>query len=184
MSQRPDDDPLEDLARALRAGAGAELREEAEIAEQESQVGRLRRRTLAAVAREAVERGDAVTVFLSDRVLTGDAVYAGDDYLVVRTASEEVDVRLSGVCFRVTRRPSGGHPSRGGSATFKARLSEYEQSGEVVDLIAPDLGRTLTAAIRLVGADHVVALEPDGTETYLPIGQVTLVVRPAPTGPR
>jgi hypothetical protein len=177
-----DHDPLDDLARSLRAGAGAELREEAEIAEQETHRGRLRRRTLGDVAREAVGRGDRVTLFLPDRTLTGEAVYAGEDYLTVRTPHEEVDVRLSRASFTVTRRPSGGHLSRGGSATLKARLGEYEQSGETVDLVVPDLDRTITAVVRVVAADHLMAVEPDGTEIYLPLGQVALVVRPAPPG--
>ena len=48
-----DDDPIESLARELRQTVGAEFRAEAEIVEIETEVGRLRRRTLSDVARQA-----------------------------------------------------------------------------------------------------------------------------------
>ncbi|NIR42070.1 MAG: hypothetical protein GWN79_28640, partial [Actinobacteria bacterium] len=65
------DDPLDDLARELRASTGDEFALEAEAGEREAQQGRLRARTTADVLTEAMHRGDRVRARVAGLVVTG-----------------------------------------------------------------------------------------------------------------
>lgn len=172
-------DPYDDLARELRRGAGAEMREEAEITELETRQGRLRRRRLADVAAEAMHRGDRVTVEIRDRRLVGTAVFVGDDYLTLETATEVADVRLDRAVLWVARRPAGGHASRGGSRTLRARLGEYEHTGETVTVVAPAIPAETAGQISVAAVDHVLVSTTDG-EVVVPLPLIELVVRPRP----
>lgn len=178
-SPRPwKEDPIEGLARELRQTVGAEIREEAEMAELESEIGRLRRRTLADVAREAANRGDQVSLVAAGRTITGVAVHVGKDYLSLESVSEHVDARLDRVALVVTPSASGGFTPRGGSVTFKARLSEYEQTGETVELVASSLTFSVRGTIEVVASDHVILRDVDGNRTSLPVEMIDLALRP------
>ncbi len=174
-------DPLEELARELRQTVGAELRAEAEITEQETHVGRLRKLGIADVARAAMHRGDLVSLITSTRTITGVPVYVGRDYLVCQTQTEIVDAPFERVVIRVERRPEGGHATRGGSITFKARLSELEHSGETVTLMTADTALEVRGRIAIVAADHCIVEDPDGPRLHVPISQIALVIRPRPS---
>lgn len=173
-----DEDPLEGLARELRQSVGAELRAEAEIAEIETEIGRLRRRTLAEVAREAANRGDRVSVVTAGRTVTGSVVHVGKDYLSLDTPTEHLDARLDRVALVITPHRAGGLTPRGGSVTFKARLSEFEQTGETVEVVSHDLTYTLRGVIEVVATDHVIIRDADGSHSSLPTDLVDLVLRP------
>lgn len=172
------DDPYEELARELRQGVGAEWRDEAEITERETYLGRLRRRKLADVTREAMHRGDVVTVMVGGRSVRGPAMFVGTDYVVIQTASQTLDIVLDLAVLRVEPQPGGGHTTRGGSATFKARLAEYEQTGEPVTLhltggAAQQAGRILVAAV-----DHCIAEDTEGVRSHIPIALIEMISRP------
>jgi hypothetical protein len=171
-------DPLEELARELRQTAGAELRAEAEITEQETHIGRLRRLGMSDVARAAMHRGDLVSLITATQTITGTPVYVGRDYLVCQTPTEIVDARFERIVIRVERRPEGGHTTRGGSITFRARLSELEHSGEMVALTTADAGLEARGHIAVVAADHCIVEDPDGSRLHIPISQIALVIRP------
>ncbi len=175
-------DPLEELARELRQTVGAELRAEAEITEQETHVGRLRRLGMADAARAAMHRGDIVSLITATRTITGVPVYVGKDYLVCQTKADVVDAPFERVVIRVERRPQGGHTTRGGSITFKARLSELEQSGEMVTLTTADAALEVQGRIAIVATDHCIVEHPEGPRLHIPISQIALVIRPRPAG--
>lgn len=179
MDEWPND-PLEELARDLRQTVGAELRAESEIAEQETHIGRLRRRGLADVVAEAMHRGDLVSLITGVRIITGTAAFAGSDYLVCVTPTEIVDAPFDRVLIRVDRRPHGGHTTTGGAKTFKARLAELEHTGETVTLVLADSRLDLDGRITVAASDHCVVEEVDGSQTYVPIGQICLIIRPRP----
>ena len=170
-------DPLEELARELRQTVGAELRAEAEITEQETHVGRLRKLGMADVARAAMHRGDLVSLITATRTITGVPVYVGKDYLVCQTQTEIVDAPFERVVIRVERRPEGGHANRGGSITFKARLSELEHTREPVTLTTADAALEVHGRIAIVAADHCIVEDPDGPRLHIPISQIALVIR-------
>lgn len=171
------DDPFEELARELRQGVGAEWSEEAEITERETHLGSLRKRRLADVAREAMHRGDVVSALVGRRSVKGSVMFVGADYLVIQTASQTLDIVLDRAVLRIETRPGGGHTTRGGSATFKARLAEYEQTGEPVTLhligdVPQQTGRILVAAI-----DHCVTEDAEGVRSNIPIALIEMISR-------
>lgn len=172
------EDPLEALARELRQGAGAEMRAEADLDEQETEKGRQRRRTMADEARRAMARADTVSVTVGGRTLSGHVDAVGSDYLVLVTATTAADIRLDRVVLRVRPQPRGGQDGRPGSATFKARLAEYEHTGEPVTLIiGPD---ETEGIVTLVAVDHLRVTTPDAEELVVPLDAVTAVLRPLP----
>jgi hypothetical protein len=171
-------DPLEDLARELRQTVGAEFRAEAEVTEHETHIGRLRRLGLADVARAAMHRGDVISLITGSRTITGVAVFTGKDYLVCQTPTEIVDAPFDRVVIRVDPSASGGHTTRGGAITFKARLAELEQTGEPVTLVSADAGMEVFGTLAVVATDHCIVQDSDGPRFHLPINQITLIVRP------
>lgn len=173
-------DPLEELARELRQTVGAELRSEAEITEHETHIGRLRRLRMSDVGRAAMHRGDVVSLLTATRTITGTLAYVGKDYLVCQTATEIVDAAFERIVIRVERRPEGGHDARGGSITFKARLSEFEHSGEMVTLTTVDAALEVRGRIVVVATDHCIVEDQEGPRLHIPISQIALVIRPRP----
>lgn len=171
------EDPLVSLARELRQTVGAELRAEAEAVENEVEISRLRRRTSSELAREAARRGDRVSLVSAARTVSGTLVHVGRDYVSVETAAEHVDARLDRIALVVSPNASGGFSPSGGSITFKARLSEYEQTGESVELIATGLSFSVSGAIQVVAADHVIVCASGGVRTSLPLELIDLVLR-------
>lgn len=176
-----DPEEFAELGDELRRGAGADFLAEAAMVEEETHLLRRRRLDLAAYAEELVRRGDAVEVRVGGRTLGGIAVFAGSDYLTIRGNLVEASVRLGAVALSVRRRTAGGHASTGGARTFKARLAEFEQTAEMLTLVAPSLGFDVDARIRLVASDHLVADDGTGTEWMVPITALTLVLRELPS---
>lgn len=171
------DDPYEELARELRQGVGAEWRDEAEVTERETHLGSLRKRLMADVAREAMHRGDVVTVMVGGRSVKGSVMFVGTDYLVLQTASQTLDIVLDRAVMRIEAQPGGGHTTRGGSATFKARLAEYEQTGEPVTLhltggASQQAGRILVAAV-----DHCITEDAEGARSHTPVALIEMIAR-------
>lgn len=173
-------DPLEELARELRQGVGTEFRAEAEITEQETHLGFLRRLGLVDVGRAAMHRGDVVSLLTPLKTITGSPAYVGKDYLTVETRSEIVDAPFDRVLIRVERRPSGGHTATGGAITFKARLSELEHSGEQVTMYAAEANHEITGRVSLLATDHCIVEDPEGPRVHIPLNLITMVIRPRP----
>lgn len=179
VSAEPDD-PLDEIARELRQGPGAEFRAEAELDEIETETGRRRRRSLADVARSSMHRGDTVSALVAGRTLIGRVDAVGVDYLVLVTAAEAVDVRFDASLLRVVPAPSGGHDGRPGSATLRARLAEYEQTGERVTALLTDAIADVTGTIRVVATDHVRMVDLDGADVVVPLRLLAGITRPLP----
>jgi hypothetical protein len=82
--QLPQD--LTDFAAELRSSTGAEILEELEITETETELGRLRKRSVQEVWEAAMHRGDLVTVVTGVGTVTGLVDYVGTDYSTVSAA--------------------------------------------------------------------------------------------------
>lgn len=159
-----DDDPLAGLARDPGfAEAGTLFRAErrAEAAEYEELAARdaLRERSLGAVARDLLARGDLVAVSVQGRTFTGTLTHAATDLVCLRTpAGEDIDVRLGDqVALRVVESVrAGGSSPAADPASFAARLAEHEAAGTVLEFgtRAPDGG--LVGRVVAVATDHVV----------------------------
>lgn len=174
----PEDDPLEELAREMRLGPGAEMRAEAEANEQETHQGRLRHRTLGDVARQWAARGDIATVTSGEATLAGRVIHVGSDYATLETQTQLVEIRLDRAIVRIRPRPTGGVPLRRGSVTFIARLAEFEQTGEAVTVVTAT--HQIGGFIEVAAVDHVVVTGETGEQTFIPHHLIEQVIRPRP----
>lgn len=183
----PDHDPsstpdtMADLARYLRQGVGQEWRAELEATEFETHQDRLRRRTLRDIAKMLLHRGDRLTIRTGRLQLTGEVVGGGRDYVTINTEHLCADARLDRVALRVTRRSTGGAEARGTAPTWRARLTEMELTQEMVEVYAPSLGVSQPGRIRVVATDHLWLVDPTGFDSYLPLEEIAVVIRPLPT---
>lgn len=175
-----DDDPLQSLARELRQTVGAELRAEAEIAEHDTETGRLRRRDLPALMREAAEHGDQVSLVTAARTVTGSLAQVGRDYVTITTRTEVIDARTTAGITILHPSPRGGTAPSAGSITFKARLSEYEQTGEPVTVVASRVGHSAEGVVAVVAEDHLLLRDRDRLTHVIPFDTIDLVLRPRP----
>lgn len=179
MSQDPGD-TFDELAGELRQGAGREWRDEAAEIEAETHVWRLRRRTLGEIGQEALHRGDRLTVICGERSAAGEVVGAGTDYVTLASDALWVDVRLDAVVIRREPSVSGGVEQITGSTTWIARLKEFEQTGEDLELWVPAARQGLHGRIETVAADHLVVTDRLGGSAYVPVGLAAMVIRQRP----
>ena len=169
-------DPLDELAAHLRHSGGAELVDEWEITEVETEQGRRRRSYLAQHWMEAMHRGDSVEFIAAFGRVAGAVDYVGNDYATVLGQDFCWDVRTDRGVLTVYRQRSGGHTVRGGSITFKARLAEYESTAEPVAVLLPGYSVERRGRIEVVGADHLV-VRTDHTSHVIPLNLVEGVRR-------
>ncbi len=137
------------------------------------------RRTIVDVLRDAMHRGDIVVIGDDPGAPRGAVRHVGDDWCRVDAIGGVTEVPLPGraAFVRVVERsPHGGTTGDADApATWRARLLEFEESGESYGVQLAN-GETLRGHLR-VGADHVVVVEAVG-ETYVPDAAL-LRVRPA-----
>ncbi|MEX2655597.1 MAG: hypothetical protein WD532_11285 [Acidimicrobiia bacterium] len=164
------------LAAHLRSAVGSEVVDEWETTEHETEQGRRRRRALHDLWEQAMHRGDRVTVFTSTGRLTGTVDFVGNDYATVIGDGTCWDVRADRAVMTTRRSNSGGHTVSGGSRTFKARLAEYESTGEHVTLLVGSHALELSGRIVVTATDHLL-LSDDGRTVAVPLGTIDAVRR-------
>lgn len=174
MLDQPDSTELTDLASHLRHNA-RDVVEEWEITESETEQGRLRKRHISDVWEQTMHRGDDVTIRATFGRIAGSVDYVGADYATVVTSDTAWDVRL-GRCVMVARRSVvGGHTVHGGSKTFKAKLAEYEATGEDVSLLVPSLELETQGRIVVLATDHVILADEEASA--IPLGLIDAIRR-------
>ncbi len=172
------EDNIRKVTNDLRwTASGAEFVEETEITEEETETGRRRRHSMMDVAVEAMHRGDTVTARFADMAITGTVAAVGIDYVSLQTTYETADLRLAFIALSVSKQPSGGVDTRPGSTTFKARLAEFEQTGETVGLALRDGRKWDASRIHVVAADHVAIGHEGEPRTYLPLAEIAAAFR-------
>ena len=171
------DDQLDDLGRELRERVEAEMRLEAEMLEHDSALVEQRRRTTADLALELVSRGDTVTAIAGEKALRGRLVYARGTIASIDTGSGPADSHLAaGVVLRIDERHlAGGVSPRSGSDSLRARLLEYEMDGRPIEIWIPAHGIEVAGAIGAVGRDHLVLIDPDGSEWVAQLNDIAWV---------
>jgi hypothetical protein len=168
---------LTDFAAELRSSTGAEFLDELEITEAETELGRLRKRTIQQVWEAAMHRGDLITAVTGLGSVTGSVDYVGTDYATVVSGDSVWDLRTDrAVISRVRRSTAGGHTASGGSKTFKARLAEYGATGESITVIIPARSMEAHGRIALVAVDHVAIVDQSESIT-VPIDLIEVVRR-------
>ena len=173
----------------VSARMDAEVRAEQAEFERMAARGLLRQRTMPAVARELMVRGDEVEVGVGGlaspasagpllAAVRGTIVHAAGDLAILRTtAGRAVDLRLgSGLVLRVVRRTrSGGVRPGRGAASFAARMTEHEIAESPLTLVTVDGGH-VDAVIEAVGRDHLWLRGVGDEHLAVPHELVTLVL--------
>ena len=177
MTWQPEE--FDDLAEELRRRVEAEFRSEAEEVERLVQLQRRRHAVLRDIAITAMHQGQRVTVSTAGDEWTGELVAVGADYLSLKTPALLVDTRLDAVAMRLVPAREGGHMGKPESATFKARLSEFEMTGEELTVRCRIPVIEVTGVIAVVALDHVEIRSLD-ERCYLPLDGVFMVIRPLP----
>ncbi len=177
MSDWREDPDLRELGRELRERVGGEFRGEAEESERAAAVAAARSRSLAQIAASLRNRGELVAIGTGRKLFTGTVVYAGADFLTVRTPSRIVHCSLErAITLRVVGRgPTGGIGPERGPRTFRGRMLELELGAHEVELGGIVLGDVQRGRISVVGRDHVVFRGSDGDEWYVPLMAVDYV---------
>lgn len=154
----PDARGFGELARELRAGAGADVRADAEEGERLAAQAALRRRTLADVAREAADRGLTVLVECGDRRFAGTVAHATRDLLTLVTVGGDVHVNLAGPVLVRTGEPAMTAAWRPDDdvPSFRARLYQLEMDRTEVDVGVVTAPGELRGRLRAVARDHVL----------------------------
>lgn len=175
-----EDPELRELGRELRQRVGGEFRGEAEESERAAAVAAARARSLADLAGTLRSRGDLVAVGTGRKLFMGNIVYAGADFLTLRTPGRLVHCSLERpITLRVVSRGlSGGIGPGRGPGTFRARLLELELGAHEVDLGSLVLGDVQRGRIGVVGRDHVVFRGVDGEEWYVSLTAIDYVACP------
>ncbi len=157
-----------DLDAVARRGR-VEFEADTAAAEHDTEVLRLRRRSLIDVCFEWMSRGDRVTVAVADRQFEGHLLAAVNDLLVVQTTAHRVAVNVDAVRYvRSDRRADfAGTTGDRAVSSFRAGLGRHEVEQTPVHLV----GRT--PAVDVVGIivastdDHVLVRDPRGIEWAL-----------------
>jgi hypothetical protein len=156
-----------------------ETRSEAEEAERDSAALAARVRQLADVAFDAMTNGDMLTVSTLGQSVTGRVQHARGNLVSLETAGDSIDINLSGpVSLSITQPASWhGHGRTRGAATFRARLAEYELTGEPVQIVAPLAGVALAGTIAAVAKDHIMIETLDEQRAFIPLTKIAFVSR-------
>ena len=170
---------FDDLAAELRRRVAAEFRSEAEEVELLVQLQRRRKAILRDVATTAMHQGYGVTVHCFESKWSGELLAVGSDYLSLLTASHFLEARFDSIAIGLTPARQGGRTGRPASETFRARLTEFEITGEELTLRCSAPLLEAKGVIEVVAADHVEMRLPT-ERCYLPLDGVVMAIRSRP----
>jgi len=161
----------------LRAAVGEEFRRDAEAAEADAAIARLRARTLVDVAVEAMHRGDRITVHVDDHGVEGRVVHVADDLAIIRTERGDAYVNLRALtALEVAPAAVPDVDVRvGGATSLRALLLELELGGGAVRIVGPGIAAPVEGRLRAVAADHVLVATRVG-DTVLALSAVGLIL--------
>ena len=156
------------------------FRGEASDVERDAETARLRSRSLADALADLGARGDRVRVECGTNAIVGRVLVAEHDLAIVDAAEREATVNLHGPVSigLVEAAQRGGQAMRGGIGSFRARLLQFEMSGEPVVVVTDTASQPGT--IGTVSVDHVVVDRGSG-ESYVPLARIGYVTRPTPS---
>ena len=177
MTWEPEE--FDDLASELRRRVAGEFRGEAEEVERLVQLQRQRKAVLADIATRAMHQGQGVTVRGLGSEWSGELLAVGSDYLSLLTANQFVEARLDSIAIGLTPARQGGRTGKPSSDTFKARLTEFEMTGEEVTLRCGAPLVDVTGVIEVVATDHIEMRLPM-ERCYLPLDGVVMAIRSRP----
>ncbi len=150
----PPPDPFGgDLADIARSGA-REWERDMAVWESDAETLRLRRRKIADVLWEAMQRGDLVSVVIAEHTFSGPLQAVRGDLAVLTVGDATVAVNTKSVHSVAMERRSGGVSGDRTYGSFKAYLGMLEVEGLVVRLVGDRLD--VQGRIEVVATDHVL----------------------------
>jgi hypothetical protein len=160
----------------------APFRDEAAELERDVETARLRGRTLAEALADLGARGDRVRVECGTNAVVGRVLHSEGDLTILDADEREATINLGGpvTVSLVEAAKAGGSSMRGGVGSFRARLLQFEVSGEPVVVVSD--GSSMPGTIGTVAIDHVVVDRGMG-ESYVPMARIGYVTRTTPPGP-
>ena len=170
---------FDELASELRQEVGGEFRLEAEAIEEDTAKLTLRRRTLEDIAVELMNRGDEVGAVGDGISVSGVITHTAGDLAIIETPHSIVSVNLAGpVSLRVLHRAQkGGRGRATGSLSYRSRMLELEISGEFVEVVSINSPDPLRGTITIVGKDHLVILDRDDAEWFVPLSAIAFTLQ-------
>ena len=175
MIWSPED--FDSLAEELRRRVAADFRGEAEEVERLVQLQRRRKAYIRDIATAAMHQGQGVRLRGFGEEWIGELMAVGSDYLSLKTATQVLDARLDSIVMGLIPARHGGRTGKPASDTFKARLAEFEATGEEVTVRSRQPIIETTGIIEVVATDHIEIRCP-AERCYLPFDGVFLVIRP------
>jgi hypothetical protein len=170
LTWQPED--FEELGSELRRRMGAEIRDEAEETERLADLQRRRRSSLGEVARNAMHRGDSVTVAVGQRSWKGILRAVGEDYLRLESGQIVLESPLGEVVVSTEPSRFGGQSGKPASATWRARLAEIAAEETTVHVLVRG-SEDVVGRIEVVATDHLeVSAE---YPTYIPLRLVEAI---------
>jgi hypothetical protein len=170
---------FDDLAAELRRRVAAEFRSEAEEVERLVQLQRRRNALLRDVVTAAMHQGQGVTVRCLGSEWSGELLAVGSDYLSLLTGSHFLEARFDSIAIGLTPARQGGRTGKPASQTFRARLTEFELTGEELTLRCSSPIVEATGVIEVVATDHIELRLPT-ERCFLPIDGVVMAIRSRP----
>ena len=169
---------FDELGAELRRQVGGEFRLEAEAVEEDAVKHVLRRRTLADVAFELMNRGDQIGATGAGASFTGTISHTAGDLAILETPHSLVNVNLAGpVSLRVLKLAHEGGRGRSiGSPSYRSRMLELEISGESIEIVSSS-SDPIAGTITTVGVDHLVVVDRDRTEWFIPLSTVAFTLQ-------
>ena len=175
MTWRPEE--FESLAEELRRRVAADFRGEAEEVERLTQLQRRRKAFLRDIATAAMHQGQGIRLQGFGEEWVGELIAVGSDYLSLKTATQFLDARLDSIVIGLIPARQGGRTGKPASDTFKARLAEFESTGEEVTVRSRRPVIEATGTIEVVASDHIEMRCP-AERCFLPVDGVYFVIRP------
>ena len=74
------------------------------------------------------------------------------------------------------RAQSGGRSRANGSQSYRSRMLELEMSGEFVEIVSSG-SRSIEGTISVVGTDHVVLIDRNDTEWFIPLSTIAITLQ-------
>lgn len=172
-SEHPD---LEALARRGRR----EYTEELEAAEHDTELLRLRRRSLTDVCFEWMSRGDRVTVASGDTHFEGQLIAVVNDLAIIRTKTIEVGINLGAIDFARSNERAAytGTSGERTVSSFRALLGRFEIERLPARLVGTNKSFDQTGIIDASTEDHVLISDHQGLEWALPRSGIAYVIGP------
>jgi hypothetical protein len=164
---------LESLARRARR----EYTEELASAEHDTELLRMRRRSLTDVCFEWMSRGDAVTVAVGGAHFDGHLLAVVNDLAILRTRTVELGVNLDAVIFVRSneRAATTGTSGERSVSSFRALLGKFEIEGTPLRTVGVGKSFDMTGVIEASTDDHVLLRDIQGLEWALPRSSIAFV---------